>query len=201
MKRNRLAAGRLALGLALCMAGAAQAAIAPPYLTLSAVNSPVTAGSQAIFELWMDFTGEPTLGGGVDVLFDNFTDGSQLGFASYTPEALGDPALINVPAVSAAGDRLEAITFGDLTDGVEGPALVGTLVFNALAAGNYSLSLADSASAGGFFSAISGAAQSPAYTGASLTVDAAPVPLPAAGWLMLGGLAWLFRWPARSKAA
>lgn len=198
MKLNRL--GGLAFGLAICMTtGAVQAAI--PSLTLSAVNSPVTAGSQAIFKLWMDFTGDPTLGGGVDVVFGGFTNGNQLSFVSYTPEALGDPFYINVPAVNAAGDRLEGITFGDPINGVGGSALVGTLVFGTQVAGNYSLSLMDSALAGGFH-ALSGAPQFPDYIpAATLAVDAAPVPVPtpAAGWLMLSGLGWLLRKPLKVK--
>ena len=162
-------------------------------LTLSATNSPVTVGSQATFNLWMDFTGDPTLGGGVDVLFNNFTNGNQLSFASYTPNtALGDSTLINVPTISTAGDRLEAITFGDLANGVTGPALVGTLVFNTLVAGTYNLSLVDSVSAAGFFSFAGSAPQYPTYTSASLTVNpslAVPTPEPAILWLMLSGLA------------
>jgi len=157
-------------------------------LSLIASNPTVTAGSQATFELWMDFTGDPTLGGGVDVVFDNFINGNQLSFNSYTPEALGDPDLINnAPTVSTSSDRLEAITFGDVVNGMEGPALVGTLVFDALVAGDYTLSLIDSVDAAGFFS-ISGTPQSPAYTSASLTVTPSAVPLPAAAWLMLSGL-------------
>jgi hypothetical protein len=185
-------------GLAIYMSsiGGAQASISPS-LSLSAINPTVTAGSQATFELFMDFSGDPTLGGGVDVVFGNFTNGNQLSFASYKPTALGDPALINVPTVSTTGDRLEGITFGDVTNGVSGPALVGTLVFNTLVAGNYSLSLVDSGLAGGFFST-SGAPQTPVYTPASLTVTA--VPVPAAIWLMLSGLGGLSGMVFRQKA-
>jgi len=192
MKSNHLIFCRLVFGLAIYISaiGGAQAVS----LTLSAANSPVTVGSQAIFNLWMDFTGDPTLGGGVDVLFDNFTNGNQLSFASYTPNtALGDSALINVPAVNAAGNSLEAITFGDVINGLEGPSLVGTLVFNTLVAGTYSLSLVDSGLAGGFYSISAGAPpQYPVYTSASVTVDPSvvgPVPEPATLWLIAGGLA------------
>jgi len=200
MKPNRPILGRLVFGLAVYISsvGGAQAVS----LTLNAVNSPVTAGSQATFQLWMDFTGDPTLGGGVDVVFDNFTNGHQLSFASYTPAALGDAFFYNqAPTVSVVGDRLEAIMFGDLANGVEGSALVGTLVFNTQTAGNYSLSLVDSASAGGFFST-SGAHQYPVYTSAALTVDPSggAVPEPATAWLMLAGLSGMsFR--AKAKQA
>lgn len=186
MKNNRLALGRLMFGLAIytCSIGGAQASSS---LSLIASNPTVTAGSSATFELWMDFTGDPTLGGGIDVVFGNFINGNQLNFASYTPEALGDIAYINVPTVNANGNGLDGITFGDFDNGVEGPALVGTLVFDALVAGNYSLSLVDSLEAGGFFS-VSGAPQFPVYTPASLSVIPSAVPAPAAVWLMLSGL-------------
>jgi len=156
-------------------------------LSLITSNPTVTAGSQATFELWMDFTGDPTMGGGVDVVFDNFTNGNQLSFNSYTPEALGDTSLINVPTVNVNGKSLDTITFGDVNNGLEGPVLVGTLVFNALVAGDYTLSLIDSVDAAGFFS-ISGTPQFPTYTSASLTVNPSAVPLPATAWLMLSGL-------------
>lgn len=189
MKNKKLVLCQLMFGLAIYMGsiGGAQASISPS-VSLSAVNPTVTAGSQATFELFMDFSSDPTLGGGVDVVFGNFTNGSQLSFLSYDPAALGDPFYINVPTVSTTGDRLEGITFGDFTNGVSGPALVGTLVFNTLVAGNYSLSLVDSGLTGGFYS-MSGVQQTPVYTPASFTVTA--VPVPAAIWLMLSGLVGL----------
>ena len=186
MKNNRLVLSRLILGLVIYMSliSGAQAADS---LSLITSNPTVTAGSQATFELWMDFTGDPTMGGGVDVVFDNFTNGNQLSFNSYTPEALGDTSLINVPTVNVNGKSLDTITFGDVNNGLEGPVLVGTLVFNALVAGDYTLSLIDSVDAAGFFS-ISGTPQFPTYTSASLTVNPSAVPLPATAWLMLSGL-------------
>jgi hypothetical protein len=196
MKNNRLDFNRLLLSLVICISsiGAAQAS---PSISLVTNNPTITAGSLATFELWMDFTGDPTLGGGVDVVFGNFINGNQLSFKSYTPEALGDLDLINnAPTVSMLGDRLEAITFGDINNGLEGRALVGTLVFDTLVAGNYTLSLIDSVDAGGFFS-ISGTPQTPDYTPASLTVTPSAVPVPATAWLMLSGLIGL---AYRSKA-
>lgn len=156
----------------------------------------ITPGDAVQFELWMDFTGEPTIGGGVDVKFDNFTNGNQLTFDSYAPEPFGDPLLISTPVISAGGDALLGITFGDLIDGLEGPARVGTLAFTANSLGNYSFSLRDNVDAGGFFST-SGPLQFPLYTGASVTIEAAPpppsatVPAPDTVWLILSGFAGL----------
>ena len=186
MKNNRSVLVRVIFGLIvyISLIGGSQAANS---LSLIASTPTVTAGSQATFELWMDFTGDATLGGGVDVIFENFIIGNQLNFSSYTPEILGDALLIDVPIVNMNGKSLDRITFGDFTNGLEGPALVGTLVFDTLVAGNFNLSLIDSVDASGFFS-ISGTPQSPTYTPASLTVTPSAVPLPTAAWLMLIGL-------------
>lgn len=182
---RRLIAGVCLVGAA--SLGTAQAAS----IFLTPPNQAVTPGAAVQLELWMDFTAAPTIGGGVDVVFDNFIDGNQLTFVSYTPEALGDPVLISVPAVNAANNALEGITFGELVDGLEGPALVGTLAFTANSVGNYSFSLRDNVDAGGFFS-LTGPRQFQLYTaGASLAVEAAPpppLPLPGTVWLLLSGL-------------
>ena len=186
MKNNRLTFVRVIFGLIVYISSISGAQ-ATTSLSLTASNPTVTAGSQATFELWMDFTGDPTLGGGVDVIFDNFINGNQLSFNSYTPEALGDPSLIKVPTVNANGKSLDRITFGDVINGLEGSALVGTLTFDALVAGDYTLSLIDNVDAGGFYS-IASQPQFPAYTSASLIVNPSAVPLPATAWLMLSGL-------------
>ena len=186
MKNNRSVLVRVIFGLIvyISLIGGSQAANS---LSLIASTPTVTAGSQATFELWMDFTGDATLGGGVDVIFENFIIGNQLNFSSYTPEILGDTSLINVPIVNANGKSLDGITFGDFNNGLEGPAWVGTLVFDTLVDGNYTFSLIDNVDAGGFFS-LSGTPQAPAYTPASLTVTPSAVPLPTTAWLMLSGL-------------
>jgi len=185
MKNNRLTFVRVIIGLIVYISSISGAQAANS-LSLTAINSTVTTGSQATFELWMDFTGDSTLGGGVDIIFDNFINGNQLSFNSYTPEILGDTSLINEPIVTN-GKSLDGITFGDVNNGLEGSALVGILVFDTLVDGNYTLSLIDSVDAGGFFS-ISGTPQSPVYTSASLTVNPSSVPLPATAWLMLSGI-------------
>lgn len=176
-----------------CLAGAASLVTAQASsIYLVPPNQTANPGNPVQLELWMDFTGDPTIGGGIDVNFDNFVDGNQLSFISYTPAALGDPLLISAPALSALGDALQGITFGDLVNGLEGPALVGTLAFTANLVGNYGFSLADNADAGGFYS-ISGPQQFPLYTGSAVVIEAAPpppggVPLPGTAWLVLIGL-------------
>ncbi len=189
IKIKQLTLLRIVIGLAISISSVdgTQAAM----VSLNAINSPLTVGSQATFELWMDFTGDATLGGGVDVLFDNFTNNNQLSFNSFIPEAIGDPSFVSLPALNLTGNALEGITFGSF-EGLEGSMLVGTLVFDTLVAGNYSLSLMDNLEAGGFWST-SGASQTPDYTSASLLVNpvVAQIPTPSTAWLLLAGLTGL----------
>lgn len=166
-------------------------------ISVKAINSPINVGQQISFELWMDFS-TPTIGGGVDVLFNNFSNANQLSYVSYTPVVFGDPALISVPAINASNNSLDTITFGDFTSGVSGNQLIGTLLFDTQVAGNYSLSLTDSTQAGGFYDLSSNIINT-TYVSADFTVaPTITVPEPAAIWLMISGLSGLaFR--ARTK--
>ncbi|MDD5034650.1 MAG: hypothetical protein PHE55_07800 [Methylococcaceae bacterium] len=157
------------------------------YLTPS--TQTVTAGSSATLELWMDFRDEPTLGGYLDILFNDSLGhnalGGALSFTSFTAAGLGDPALARAPDLLA--DRLSGIGFADI-GGLSGPAKIGTLLLGAHATGNYTLSLTDSAAWGGFLSFNGGNPQVPLYTPAQLSVQASHAPSPATGWLLLVGL-------------
>lgn len=205
---------RLIPGLLLALGSFGTAEASSVYLVSQTPT--VTAGDQAIFELWMDFTGEPTFGGGVDIAYGGFTDGNQLDFVSWTPYlgnpdyagapffAPGDPLLTSAPipdpngwsgttmasAPTPEASGLKNIALGDFA-GFDGSFLIGTLVFTANAAGGpYALTPGESAEAGGFYS-VTGPQQFPTYTGDSVTVDPAPpaaVPLPGAAWLLLSGL-------------
>jgi hypothetical protein len=110
-------------------AGAAGAGtlVAPNVSLLPATQNVAPNGSVSL-ELWMDFTEDPTIGGGVDTTFD----ASRLTFVSFTFDpALGDdPAFRRQPNLEAPG-QLNALAFGHF-DGLTGPARVGTFVFNTL---------------------------------------------------------------------
>lgn len=215
MQRSSFYAGPLTgLLLALGTVNGAEASV----ITLVPQASVVTEGNQVVFDLWMDFTGDPTLGGDIDITYGNFTDGNQLTLISYTPytgnpdfqpAAGGDPAytsapwpdvnnyvasynMFDPPTPSATG--LTGIAVGDFNNGLDGQFLIGTLMFQANTAGGpYTLAAQD---AGGFYSFNGGNPQQfPAYdnTGASVTVDPAAggggtVPLPSTAWLMLAGV-------------
>jgi len=220
MKKTPLSTGLLA-GV-LFLSGPLGEAQAAPVITLTSLSPTVTVGDLVTFELWMDFTGDPTLGGDINIVYTNFTDGNQLNLVSYTPYlgnpdyqpgVPGDPALTSAPLPDPGGlsgttmapsptpsaTGLSGIAVGDFV-GIDGQYLIGTLLFQAkVAGGAYTLAAQD---AGGFFS-ISGPAQPVQYDnlGAAVTVDPAAVPLPATAWLLLSGLGGLSGFAKRRRAA
>lgn len=168
----------LAIGALLCVLSAAASAVS---ISLSPLTSSVPLGNQVSLQLNMDFRADPTLGGGVDITFDN----SLLSFVSFTfdPTLGDDPSLRRQPDVTPG--LLTGLGFGN-SNGLSGPSVVGTLIFNTLAPGVAQLSLADNASpAGPFYSANTYNQQTVDYTGASVSIS--PVPLPGAVWLLMSG--------------
>ena len=153
-------------------------------INISPKESSVHIGDLVSLDLTMNFQGEPTIGGGIDVLFDNFTN-AELAFDSYTRANLGDAAFGRAPDVEAT--KLNGIAFGDFA-GVSGPALIGTLSFKAKKAGDYFLDLAINDKPAGSFFKLNGDPQLPILNGATLHVLAVPIPIPAAVWLMFSAL-------------
>ncbi len=136
---------------------------------------PIHVGDDVSLDLKMDFTDNPTDGGAIDV----FYDASLLELISYTPESLGDPAFAHIPDEQPG--KLNGIAFGAF-GGLSGPAKIGTLVFQALTTGITELTLAENTLFGG------GTFNMVVFTGAQVTIQPSPVPLPGAVWLMLSGL-------------
>ena len=141
------------------------------WLTLSSAS--VSLGEPLTVGVYMDFSDDPTLGGGIDITYDNLA----LAFDSFTPSAElgGDIALSRAPENLSI--ELNGLSFGDI-NGIGGPKLIGTVTFNTLTAGTTNLSLADNdAPVGGFYSAVTLVPQTVNYTGASLVIisNTAPV--------------------------
>ncbi len=152
-------------------------------------------GDVVELELVMDFTDDPTLGGGIDIFYDD----GLLSFASFvfSPELGDDPALRRLP--DELDGELNGLAFGNI-DGLSGPSTVGTLSFTALGEGTSPLTMAQNEgpppedNPGPFVSASTFEPQDVVFENASVSI----VPLPAALWLLLAALGTLlgFRYKA-----
>ena len=146
-------------------------------------------GDLLTFELHMDFSDEPILGGGFDINFD----AAGLQFVSYAAADLGTPTFRRTPDVFEG--LLESGAFGEF-DGLTGPALVSTMTFRVISSDGIFFIGPDSTEgvAGPFVSAVDFQTLIvPDFSG--VTVRA--VPVPAAAWLFASGLLALGRFRRR----
>ncbi len=154
-------------------------------LTLSPAVTNATIGDSVMVDLLYDFAADPTLGGGVDLFYDD----DILDFNSFVFDAAfaDDPLLRRSPDDLA--DELNGLGFGALA-GIGGTGVVGTYTFTALATGMTTLVLAENdAPVGGFFSAATFDPQAVDFGTGSVTVNAAVVPEPSIIALLGLGLA------------
>lgn len=162
-------------------------------LTLSPPVTNTDAGQSISVTLAYDFAADPTLGGGVDLFYND----SALQYTGFTWDAgfADDPDVRRLPDVLPG--ELNGLAFGEFTNGLSGPGVVGTFHFSVLQGGTSTLVLAGSDTpAGGFFSAVTFDAQTVSYGTAS--VMAVPE---ADTWAMLLAGLGLVGWAARRRAA
>lgn len=172
---------RPVFGILLLTATASHAA------TVSFSDTTASVGLNETFkvDLMMDFTGEATVGGGMDIFFDP----TALSFSTF---AFGSTTLVLDPGLSRSPDllpgKLEGLGFGNF-GGIEGPGVIGTLTFQAIAVGSSSLTLAsDQLIVGDFISRSTFASQVVDFGSANVNVQLSAVPVPAAAWLFGSGL-------------
>ncbi|GMW06782.1 MAG: hypothetical protein AMXMBFR8_15790 [Nevskiales bacterium] len=150
------------------------------------------AAGQAVLEIYMDFSSDPTIGGGFDLDISG-----PASLDSFSPSAwfttVPDPFLTGF-GTDLADNDLE-IHFGDFF-GLEGPAKLGDLTLNLSGAGTASVVLSLNSYFSPFFD-INNQEQAVALSGASVQIQA--VPTPAAAWLLAGGLGFL--WHVRERRA
>lgn len=160
-------------------------AAAAQSLSLTALPAALTVGQAFELRLDFDFSADPTLGGGVDLAYDD----SRLQYTGFVfSPALGDdPSFRRLP--DNLPDRLVGLAFGNF-NGLRGPGEVGRFSFVALADGVASLNLAANvAPAGSFISLLTFSPQTVAF--GSTQVQVSVVPEPARALLTLAGLAGL----------
>lgn len=151
-------------------------------ITLVPSSTNVQVGDTVTVDIVMDFSdvytgGNGTVGGGLDVTFDN----SLLTYGSYAAGSTADSGFRRNPDVS--GNKLVGIAAGGLgeDDGTNSsPALgatdtIGTLTFTAADVGTATLSAADNVSPAGGFYSFQNQPISVTYNGASIEVASAVV--------------------------
>jgi hypothetical protein len=149
----------------------------------------IKVGDLVEVNLLMDFSDNPTSGGGVDVFFDS----SKLNFIQFNfdPSFPLDPSFSHTPDLLM--NQLDALAFGSF-NGISGPAKVGTMSFETLAVGRFDVTLAITDNifwSGGFNNAINLLPIDVNFQATQINV--APVPLPAGVWLLLSGFLLLTR--------
>ena len=179
-------------------------------LTLIPQTATVTLGQTITFDLQMDFTGETTLGGGTDF----FYDASTLEFVSWTFDPsfnLDDPTKRQTPdecntssdigcgnntvdpdtAFGPGLSELNDMGIVDFGDGMTGVAIIGQLTFEAIDLGSTTVWMAANAdcqgctgNTGPWVSGDTFMEDNPTFYAGSVTV----VPVPAALWMLSGGL-------------
>lgn len=138
----------------------------------------------AVFELFMDFTDEATLGGSIDLDFSG-----PISFNSFVPSAwfntVPEAVYTGFETERADGDLM--IRFGRNPPGLSGVNSLGTVTVNLLGEGAGILDININSIFGPFVSASTFDVMEVELHGAQLDI-VSPVPLPAAAWLLLSGL-------------
>ena len=172
----------------------------------------VQSGGTVDVYYWADFTGDETLGGGTDFFYDAaVADSSDFTFSP--PDGHRDTAFDTKPDHCTAPDmphtqcsgngEAHGMFFGDLA-GLEGPTMVGFLTLEVLGGPGTStlITMAPSeegppSGRGGFYDTSDENMNARIeFVGVELQV----VPVPAAAWLLLSGLAALAGLPRRTRS-
>jgi hypothetical protein len=168
------------------------------YLTPESQN--VTLGDQVAVQLWWDFTGDATLGGGTDFAWDS--SGLSLASIVFDDNPDFDPSFTRCDNEVCWGDGfIDGLATGNF-DGLAdpGPILIATITFDTLAAGAFLMDISeDDNIAGPFVSARTFNTYPDLQFGdATINVSSGVVPVPAAIWLMIGGLGTLLGYRRKS---
>ncbi|MEJ0034804.1 MAG: GDSL-type esterase/lipase family protein [Gammaproteobacteria bacterium] len=151
------------------------------YLT-PVTNTVTPSDGTFTLHLFMDFSSEPTLGGGIDLGFDG-----AIAFGSFTASeyfAALDPFFSGYSSDPSIADHDLAIWFGDF-GGLSGVNELGTIQVSLTGPGTGSVNLFINSLFGSFQSAETFTSQDVELSGAAFNVtNSTPVPVPAAFWLL-----------------
>lgn len=150
------------------------------YLTPASQTVVYSPGGTTSVALWMDFTGEPTVGGGIDLDFQG-----QISMGVFTPTSYftstADPFFTGHGTASADNDY--EIHFGNFA-GLSGVNKLGDISVNLLGAGAGQILMSINSQYGVFYG-LDSLSQDVDLYGAQV------VPAPAGVWLLMTGLAGL----------
>ncbi len=128
----------------------------------------VITGDTVAVDVRVDFSGDPVLGGGMDIVYDD-TVLQYEGF-EFSAEYSGEPAFSRPPDAMAGG-LLSGLAIGQFFGGIAGPETIGTLRFTAITSGTTDLVASDNLlPVGGFISFETGLPVSVDYVSASVEV-------------------------------
>ena len=179
MLMKRFVGAAALFGLAVGSAHAATATLEGP--------TSADAGSQITVNLVVDLEADQSLGGGFDISWD----AGLLSFVSSAVTAPGSDPFFTRPGDASAGN-LAGVAFGSF-NGYSGVVAVATLVFDIAsdAAGSATINIGPNAVPAGPLVDFSGIPLDVVYNGLEVQIASTVIPLPAAAWLMLGGLGML----------
>lgn len=158
----------------------------------------VMLGNQTALDLWVDFSGEKALGGGVDIFYDD----TRLNYVNTVfNTAVFNPAIptfdLRLPDTAHAANELHGLSFGDSIFGISGPYAVATLTFDTTNVGAAMVSVqeaTDPLTGGQFVSFVTNAPFTTAPTFDGATVNVVPE---LETWAMMaagiGFLSWKMR--------
>jgi hypothetical protein len=137
-------------------------------ISMAPAGSNVVIGDQVAIDIFVNFDDDPTLGGGIDILFDQ----THLNVLDVVQASVGDPGFTSLGGIANPGGRVASLAFGDFNCvGGGGDILIATILFEVVGAfSSTDIVMQDNADAAGpFFSCSTFSQQTVDFSGATLS--------------------------------